>query len=708
MNLLNEFLAKLLNEAKSKAAKEAERLGLERKKGFGLYGPVGKDATHRIATSGKMKGQLVPIEQDQQKTKGLGKDFVGPRDRGIVPSQPTLSQPIKAPLSTTADQSVVDTVRQEAEKDPRLDKLFGYLGKRVSRITRMMALKAFERTVESRLPADKKKQGRKLLSKIEKLLKAHNEGDVNAAKQLVAELQEEFKFYSNAAGTSFKTQAFGMGERHIVGKTALAKELVDLFDRYRLKGTPSIREAEDQDGAFKGKLESTSKAKVGEMRKRKKRDGTEVIEFVPDSFDAKTSPRVRRLLSGLPQVAEKFKSLYGPRGEDGDLLDNTGGKNSRAYFRHSVSKNVSLDETAAALESGGFPKMAQSVRDHKKRLENIEKNWDKYTPEEREKAVQQSYSDMAVQLHSTSLGGDSEMCNAIMKNLAEMSLYESELAGGKEVYLPAAGSFPAADKLIRVGGGTKAERIDKISVKYGKNGKVYGMPAQSSTIALMHTDKFYHNLTGGRVGLNGYETGVSGSVLVRGNWDRLMKESGYGDCLTSKKAGDAIRTSFVEAQTVIARERAKLRPQPPTNKAIARMMKENKFIKQARKAIAQALENGVDQDKLLAHGGEERVTLMRNHPMAFASMMTMDATIASSGGLPDLKHAHMEMIDEDGDGVAERMGTEVEDGDTVLPNWHFGWREADERGGGLLVGFARNASTEGEERPTQRKRRSRR
>ena len=681
--LLTEFLRNILTEKKSQAAQEAERLGLEKKPGFGVYGPRDKN----IVTHRSVKGKLVAVGGEQPTT---------PTKQPTEPEKPAepekigqYRQPVddKIERAKKAFAAVKDAAKASME-DPRLTKLFGYKDKKVSQASRMMALKAFETTVETRLPQDKKEQGKRLLSKLEELLTAHAANDTETAKRLVAELHDEFKFYSNAAGTTFKTQAFGMGERHFVGKTALAKDLVEIFDKYRPKGTPSIREAEDQDNTFKGKLEGASKPKIGEMRTRTTRTGKTVREFVPDAFDARTSPRVKNLLSGLSQIEDKFKSLYGPRGEDGDLLDNTGGRNSREYFKHSISRNTSLDETAQALSDGGFPRMAQAVLDHKKRLEDIEKNWDNYTPEERKTAVQQSYSDMAVQLHSTALGGDSEMCNAIMKNLAEMSLYESELAGGEEVYLPAAGSFPAADKLVRTGGGTQAERIDKISVKYGKNGKVYGMPAQSSTIALMHQDSFYHGLTSGRVGVEGAETGVTARALEKKNWERLMKESGYDGCLTSRKAGEVIRKTFENAQTIIERERAKLKPQPPTNLAIARMMKENRNIQAARDAIAKALEAGVDRDKLLAHGGQERVDLLRK-PLAFASMMTMDATIVSSGGLPDLKHAHMEMIDEDGDGTAERMGTEVESGDAVLPNWHYGWREADERGGGLIVGFAR-------------------
>lgn len=74
--------------------------------------------------------------------------------------------------------------------------------------------------------------------------------------------------------------------------------------------------------------------------------------------------------------------------------------------------------------------------------------------------------------------------------------------------------------------------------------------------------------------------------------------------------------------------------------------------------------------------------------MAFASMMAMDASILSADGYPDLLHAHMVMVDEDGDGKAEEMKTVVEPGSTRLRDWHYLWRETDERGGGLLVGYA--------------------
>lgn len=682
-DLLNQFLKSIL-EATSPSpvpSKAPAPAGLW----SSLYGKHYYDKALTIY-AGRVSGdEWIPAEDEPEESPETSEPEI--KQARLTPGdiKPSVT-PAGQKKRPAATKSPIDAAKERAKQDPKTNTLFGYIAKLPSRISRRVALGVFELTIESRLPADQKKQAKKLVSKLKELLEAHSNGDTKTARSLVKELHDEFKFYSNAAGTAFKTKAFGTGERHFVGKSSvLARDLVGIFDKYRPKGAPSIVEAEDQDGAAKQELTSASKARQGEY-KTVIRKGETVKVFVPDAVSAVNSPRVKNILNGI-SIADKFKALYGPKDETGDLVDNTGGKNSREYFRHSLERTVSLAETASALEKHGLPKMAQSIRDHTQRMEDILENWDSYTSEERELAVQQSYSDMAVRLHNAEHGGDSEMCGAIMKNLAEMSLYDSELAGDKEVYLPASGSFPAADKLIRIGAGTKAEHIDKISVKFGKNGKVYGMPAQSSTIGLMHPDSFYHEVTSGRVGMEGSETGVRSDALEKTGWARLIKDSGYNQCFTSKAASDRIRKSFENAQQVIATERTKIKPQPPTNKTLALMMKNNKRIEEARRNIAEELSAGIDQSKLEEHGGPERVAMLRN-PMAFASMMAMDASIVSGEGFPDLLHAHMVMVDGDGDGAAEEMKTVVEPGTTRLRDWHYLWRETDERGGGLLVGFA--------------------
>jgi hypothetical protein len=573
------------------------------------------------------------------------------------PKTEPISKPAEVPTGEPAGDSV-DTFRQEAETDPKLDKLFSYESRKSSRVSRMMALNAFKTTIADRLSADQKERGGLLLSGVEAMLQAHASGNTKLASDLAKELHKEFKFYSNTSGTSFKTQAFGMGERHIFGKTALAKDLVKIFQDAGI----DVKGAEDQDRGFRKALSGSSKPDLG------------------DKFDFKKSERTRKILSKFSQVPDEFKQLFGPKGPDGDLLDNTGGKNSRTYFEHSVANNNSLEKTEALLRSRGLDRMADSIAEHRTRMTQIAKNWDKYSPEQREQIVANSYATMAVQLHSTKFGGDSDLSPAIMKNLAEVNLYDQELAGGKEVYMPSHGSFPAADKLVRIGGGTKAERIDKISVKFGKgSNRVYGMPAQSNTICLLHPDDRYHNLTGGRVGMPGYETGVNSErVLNEERWSELMKESGYSEYIPPKQRKELL-SQYQRLQKVIEEERGRLKKR--NIRDIVLMMKDNPRIEEERRKLGELTQQVADT--LEQHVGPEGANMLRKQPMSFASMMTTHATIRTAKGFPDLLHCHQEL-------EMDKFSMGIDAGDDDLRHWKFIWRETDERGGGLLMGFSKD------------------
>lgn len=650
--LVNQLISFINEDTPAKQAEKAGYMSL----GGGYYSKTGK-----LPATATTRGGTFRL---------LTKKEIEARSRFPLPGRSTRTPDIEPELppeqlkgveEPSADV-VVDTSREEASSDPRLNTLFGHKPNRAGRVSRMMALNAFKDTIMSRLNGDQKKAGQSLLSGLELLFRAMASGQEEIAYEMARALHKQFNFYSNTSGTTFKTQAFGMGERHFVGRTALARDLVEIFEKAGI----GVRAAEDQDRGFKKSLDTASKPKLGK------------------EFTFKKSKRVQQILSKFPQVQDKFKKLFGPAGEDGDLLDNTNGVNSRAYFEHSVQNNTSLERTAQTLEEGGFPEMAKTVKTHQDRMKQILADWDNYTPEERRKAVQQSYADMAVRLHSTKFGGDSEMCSAIMKNLAEVNLYDQELAEGKEVYLPAAGNFPAADKIVRVGGGTAAERIDKISVKYGKQGKIYGMPAQSSTIGLLHPDTFYHNLTGGRVGVKGYETGVRSDALETDNWNNLMEKSGYSKYITPKQS-NALREDYTNLQKVIEAERAKIKPKV-NRKTLALMMKDNKNIATVRERLSKTI-GGLDLDKLAEHTGSEVTSLMKRSPLSFASILASHASIITAEGYPDLIHVHMNISDDDGNGKADLKFGE-DRGSTALKNWHPMWREADERGGGLLLGYS--------------------
>jgi hypothetical protein len=634
--LLKEFISYIVE---SEASKQAKASGYKSLRG-GYWSKTGKKPAEATTRGGTFRMLTAKEKEALAKTD--------------PDTQPT-GQPVDEPSTEPADDPV-DTIRQSAVADPKLNRIFSYVSRQASRVSRMMALHAFKTTIADRLSPDQKEEAEILLSGIEAMLEAHAKGETKLSRRLAKELHKKFKFYSNAAGTSFKTQAFGMGERHFLGKTALAKDLVEIFEDAGI----DIKNEEDQDRGFKKALSGTSKPDLGEK------------------FDFKTSERTRQILSKFSQVPDQFKQLFGPNGPDGDLLDNTGGKNSRAYFEHSVKNNNSLEKTEALLRSRGLDKMADSIAEHRTRMAQIVKDWDKYSPEEREQVVGNSYATMAVQLHSTKLGGDSELCGAIMKNLAEVNLYDQELAGGKEVYMPSHGSFPAADKLVRVGGGTKAERIDKISVKFGKSGRIYGMPAQSSTICLLHPDSFYHNLTGGRVGLTEYETGVrSDVVLTTKGWERMMKESGYAEYLPPKQQ-KALLSQYQQLQKVIEEERGRLKKR--NIKDIALMMKNNPKIEQERRKLGKLTQQAADS--LEQHVGSANSAVLRRHPMSFASLMTTHASIRTARGFPDLLHCHQEL-------EMDKFNMGVDEGDDNLHHWVSLWREADERGGGLLVGFSK-------------------
>lgn len=646
--LLKEFISYIF-EQKPKGnkplspAEQAKEAGYKYIKGTrGLWSKTGKspaeattrDDTFRVLTPAEKKSLATG---ERQKTPAVG----------VTP--PTSTDP-------------VDTARLAASSNPNLDKLFGYVSRQSSRISRMMALSAFEITISERLKSDQQNRAQTLKSGIESLLLANSKGQINLAKSLAKELHKEFKFYSNAAGTTFKTQAFGMSERHFLGKTALAKDLVEIFKKLGI----DLRAEEDQDRGFKKGLSRTSKPDLGE----------------PHGF--KSSKMVQKVLSAFPQIPTEYKQLFGPTGKDGDLLDNTGGKNCRTYFEHSVQNNKSLEKTEALLRSRGLDKMADAVKEHQAEMTDIAKNWNKYSPAQREQAVAESYASMAVKLHSTKFGGDTELCGAIMKNLAEVNLYDQELAGEKEVYMPSHGSFPAADKLVRVKGGTKAERIDKISVKYGKTGRIYGMPAQSNTVCLLHPDSFYHNLTGGRVGMPGYETGVNSEVVLTDKvWERMMKESGYSRYIPEKQRKELL-AQYKKLQSVIEQERNKLKRK--NIKDIVLMMKDNPNIEKARRDMERVTSKAADA--LEEHIGTNSVNLIRKHPLSFASLMTTHASIRTAKGFPDLLHCHQEIEDTYDSGQAKfAMGVDV--GDDNLHHWLPLWREADERGGGLLIGFSK-------------------
>jgi len=270
-----------------------------------------------------------------------------------------------------------------------------------------------------------------------------------------------------------------------------------------------------------------------------------------------------------------------------------------------------------------------------------------------------------------------------MKNLAEVNLYDQEIAAGKEVYLPAPGSFPAADKLVRTNAGTKGERVSGISVKYGKSGKVYGMPAQSSTITLFHPEQFYHEITTGRVGVAGYEIGVRADVLEKDKWKEIMNGSGHGSVL-SKTEQEELRLAAIECANFVA----KSKPKKASNIDIREAVSNAENSVHAKEIHAILFGNPEDPKriaKLTKQFGQERISLLRKHPMAFPAMLAVDSAIVTGDGFPQLLHCHQEISEVERG--SPNFVQAVEPGSADLACWHQSWRSTDERGGGIIMGY---------------------
>ena len=162
------------------------------------------------------------------------------------------------------------------------------------------------------------------------------------------------------------------------------------------------------------------------------------------------------------------------------------------------------------------PAIAIALEEHQTRMKDVLKNLP-VPSEEAAQAIAKSYNTLMVELHKA----DPEIANSILKQIAENNLYEQEIAAGEEVYLPAAGSFPAGDKLK---GGTgpngTLERVTFVSCKWGKEGRIYGCPANAKTIEELHQDIKKQNNQGQ------YESEPGYTLLIRDELIRVDNKKG--------------------------------------------------------------------------------------------------------------------------------------------------------------------------------------
>ena len=283
-----------------------------------------------------------------------------------------------------------------------------------------------------------------------------------------------------------------------------------------------------------------------------------------NEFSPKKNPKVQSFFEGHPQLS-KIRSglwgLFGVAGEDGKIKMPSN-QYPKEYLKQSFDNPAltrTIQKAQQFVDSGDLdPKYVQALKDHQERLARITEQYE-IPSEEAARAIDDSYERMVVELHEA----DSDAAGSVLKQLAENRLYEVELARGEEVYLPSNGSFPGGDK-IKV---DTLERVSLVSCKWGKQGRIYGCPANAKAVTSLHPDESKRENQGQYLGEDGYTLLVK-DELIKGNttsettektkkWIKdTLNEVGLGDVFSDDELTQIsdITTEYLEFVESVKRE----------------------------------------------------------------------------------------------------------------------------------------------------------
>ena len=339
---------------------------------------------------------------------------------------------------------------------------------------------------------EQKKLGKKSIEKMDMIY------DENASpeqkKEAVDWLIENMKMSTNANKKKVYFNVFG-GERKVISGNSGTSKSKDLIQRVeKILGEP----LETKD--FKSVTQKITTAAKPDL-------GSENI--VKHPFKNKYLQDLHKK-NPLNKIRENNTGIFAVLDESGEpKLPSS--KYSKEYLRQSFD-NPSLKKTIEVVDEevkkGNIdPGVGKSLKTHQAELERIY-NEMKIPSEESSQAILESYNKLMVDMNNA----DSDMVGAIMKQQAEMALYQSELAKGEEVYLPSSGTFPVGDKIKN--GGDEMESVALISCKYGKQGRIHGCPANSKTICEIHQDESKRNNQGQYIGEKGYTMLINDDLVI--------------------------------------------------------------------------------------------------------------------------------------------------------------------------------------------------
>tara|TARA_R100000008_G_scaffold65052_2_gene42057 strand:+ start:825 stop:2897 length:2073 start_codon:yes stop_codon:yes gene_type:complete len=395
---------------------------------------------------------------------------------------------------------------------------------------------------------------------------------------------------------------------------------------------------------------------------------------------AKDSAVVREVFKddnnpAFDELTEGHKQLFGPKDKNGEILSPSD-KHSREYLEHAINENDSLDNTIAKLKelektANTSPKATKAMEEYKRKQQEILKNYD-IPSKQASQAFADAYKDMVQVLAEE----EPELASKLLKNMAEIAIYNIELARGDEVYLPSSPNFPGADKLVKTSEGIEGEIVTGVSVKFGKDGSlgIVGFPTENKQILLYHNDKSYRKNTSSVPGEEGYAVGLADEVIDSDEaMGKLFEESGFGNVISDKKEYYGLLREYKEFRLELQKEGYFGKSPTPEQKKRIRE-KEDEF-----NAKFLAL---VDKDELSNVVGERNAkSLLHRNPGAFLQGMNASAACRSGGGIQGIT-SHSQVIENN------EITLRTKGYPSDPKELKFGTMRADEeaRNGGLLIG----------------------
>ena len=491
----------------------------------------------------------------------------------------------------------------------------------------------------------------------------------NPSKELALEMVEKYGLTISSNGKKVYMRNINFEARKILGANKATQFIKDTVENSL--GEPLKGAAKGVD--VKQAVTTTSKPDL-----ETKRTATE-------------DKNVKELFSKSPydRLNPNFHQVFGPTDESGNLIYPSGGKNSKAFLQQSLDENNSIRKTISKLEElekteNVSPKVRQALEQHQKNMENIIKTM-KIPSKEAAQAIGDSYAVMAESINTES----PTLAGAMMKNLAEFALYDTEVANGEEVYLPSDGSFPSGDKLKVTRDGGKVERVASVSVKYGRSGKYgsFGFPGETGQYQKYHPDPEYRDRLHSRPGDDGYDIGVKNEIIRDDEkMNKIVDESGLGDAIKDRdKLFSVIRENLDEIEKLKKEIDYEQNPKRSSGKPPAwkQLNVHKKRILELEENLAKKMEELIDIDKLESIVGSDNAKIMMKNPASMVSALTFVSTLKTSNGLDVIEHNHQEIKD----GKYESHTDTAEDGTDNPKNWKFTWRAYDSRAGGLIASF---------------------